>query len=237
MSWFTFAWPYMGLAAGAVLALLLAGDRLRSDLATPRTRDLAWLTGAGTLAYIVHQFEEHGIDATGAHYAFRGSLCATLGFADAASCAIPYSFITAVNVAAVWLAGPLAMAFGRRRPALALAFFAIPFVNLFAHLGPAVAARAYNPGAATALLLFLPLSLWTFHVALTRYRLGVRTVAATVVAGIVLHAVLMGSLKAYLSGLIGEDVLDLIQFLNPLLAGAIVYAVAPRPIRSGARPG
>lgn len=236
MSWFTFAWPYIGLAAGAGLALLLAGDRLRSDRTVPRTQDLLWFAGAGTLAYIVHQFEEHGIDAAGAPYAFRGSLCATMGFTDAATCAIPYSFITAVNVAAVWLAGPLAMVLGRRRPALALAFFAIPSVNLVAHLGPAIAARAYNPGAVTALLLFLPLSLWTFHVALARYRLGARTVVATVAAGIVLHAVLMGSLQAFLHGLIGEGVLDLIQFLNPLLAGAIVYAAAPRdPGPAGAR--
>jgi hypothetical protein len=32
---------------------------------------------------------------------------------------------------------------------------------------------------------FVPLSLWAFHVALSRYRLGWRAVIATIVAGVV----------------------------------------------------
>jgi len=176
----------------------------------------------------VHQFAEHGIDAEGHRYAFRGFLCASLGFADPKTCLVPYSFITSVNVAAVWLAGPAAALLGRRWPAIALSYFSIPFVNLFAHVGPSLAKGAYNPGEATAIVLFLPLSLWAFHVALARYRLGWRAVGATVAAGIVLHAVLLGSLIAFLRGLIGSGVLDVIQYLNPAIAGLIVY-LATRP--------
>ena len=117
-----------------------------------RWHDLVWLAWAGTLAYLIHQFEEHGVDLMGAPYALRGSLCATIGFADDATCPVPFSFITAVNVAAVWLAGPAAALLGRRRPLLALAFFAIPFVNAFAHVGPMVTSGRYNPGTLTAIL-------------------------------------------------------------------------------------
>lgn len=77
---------------------------------------------------------------------------------------VPYSFITSINIAAVWLAGPAAALLGRRWPAIALSYFSIPFVNMFAHLGPAIAEGGYNPDA-TAIVLFLPLSLWAFHVA------------------------------------------------------------------------
>jgi hypothetical protein len=225
---FTFGWPYLGLVAAIVLAALLATDRLRSDRSLSRWHDLVWLAWTGTLAYLVHQFEEHGIDAEGSHYAFRGFLCASAGFADTATCPVPYSFITSVNVAAVWLAGPAAALLGRRWPARALAFFSIPFVNAFAHIEPAVTHRTYNPGLVTAVVLFLPLSLWTFRVALARYQLGWRGIIATIAAGIVLHAVLMGSLMAYLAGRIGVAVLNVIQVLNPALAGAIVYAVTRR---------
>ena len=222
---FTYVWPYMGLGASLLLALLLATDLLRSDRSVSRWQDLVWLAWAGMLVYLVHQFEEHGIDAEGRHYAFRAFLCAGVGFADPKTCLVPYSFITSVNVAAVWLAGPAAALLGRRWPALALAFFAIPFVNMFAHLGPSLASGTYNPGEATAVVLFLPLSLWAFYVALARYRLGWRAIIATVAAGIVLHAILMGSLLAFLHRMIGSAQLDVIQYLNPLIAGLIVYAV------------
>lgn len=225
---FTYVWPYMGMGAALLLALLLMTDLLRSDRSVSRWQDLVWLAWAGMLVYLVHQFEEHGIDAEGHRYAFRGFLCASLGFADPKTCLVPYSFITSVNVAAVWLAGPAAALLGRRWPAIALSYFSIPFVNLFAHVGPSLAKGAYNPGEATAIVLFLPLSLWAFHVALARYRLGWRAVGATVAAGIVLHAVLLGSLIAFLRGLIGSGVLDVIQYLNPAIAGLIVY-LATRP--------
>jgi hypothetical protein len=101
-------------------------------------------------------------------------------------------------------------------------------LNAFAHIEPAVTHRTYNPGLVTAVVLFLPLSLWTFRVALARYQLGWRGIIATIAAGIVLHAVLMGSLMAYLAGRIGVAVLNVIQVLNPALAGAIVYAVTRR---------
>lgn len=221
---FTYVWPYMGLGAALLLVLLLATDALRSDRSVSRWQDLVWLAWAGTWIYLVHQFEEHGIDAEGAHYAFRAFMCATVGFPDATTCPVPFSFITSVNVAAVWLAGPAAALLGRRWPALALSFFAIPFTNAIAHLAPAIAEGAYNPGVVTSILLFLPLSLWAFHVARGRERLGWTAVIATIAAGFVLHAILMGSLLAYLRGLIGSDVLDAIQYLNPAIAGLIVFA-------------
>jgi len=225
---FTYVWPYMGLGAALLLALLLATDLLRSDRSVSRWHDLVWLAWAGMLAYLVHQFEEHGIDADGRHYAFRAFLCAGVGFTDPKTCLVPYSFITSVNVAAVWLAGPAAALLGRRWPALGLAYFAIPFVNMFAHLGPSLTSGTYNPGEATAVVLFLPLSLWAFYVALARYRLGWHAIIATVAAGFVLHAILMGSLLAFLRGLIGSTELDVIQYLNPLIAGLIVYAVTKK---------
>ncbi len=228
---FDYVWPYMGLGAALLLALLLSTDILRSDRSVSRWKDLVWLAWAGTLAYLLHQFEEHGIDADGAHYAFRGFMCATLGFPDPKTCPVPLSYITSVNVAAVWLAGPAAALLGRRWPALALSYFSIPFINFLGHTVPFLINGAYNPGVLTAILVFLPLSLWAFRVALVRYQLGWSTVLATVFAGVILHAILLLSVKAYIAGLIGIVVLDVIQVINPLIAGVIVFLAGQRASR------
>jgi hypothetical protein len=67
-------------------------------------------------------------------------------------------------------------------------------------------------------------------VALGRYRLGWRAVAATVLAGVVLHAVMIGSLEAFIAGWIGVVLLDAIQVLNPVLA-ALIVVLAGSPSR------
>ena len=191
---FSYVWPYMGLGAALLFALLLCTDALRSDLTVSRWRDLVWLAWLGMLAYLIHQFEEHGIDMQGATYAFRGEMCRNMGQPDAQTCPIPFSFVNAVNITCVWVFGPVTALLGRRWPGFALAFFAIPFVNTLIHLIPVVTQGAYNAGLLTALVFFVPLSLWAFHVALSRYRLGWRAVIATIAAGIVFHAIMIGSL-------------------------------------------
>lgn len=230
---FAYVWPWIGLGAGGLLGLLLCTDALRSDLSVSRWRDIVWLTWLATCAYLVHQFEEHGIDALGAAYAFRGSLCGVLGYPNPDTCPVPTAFVTSVNVCAVWFAGPVSALLGRRWPAIALSFFAVTAVNFLAHLAPAAAKAAYNPGLLTAILFFAPLSLWTFWIALSRYGLGWRGVVATIVAGFILHGILLGSLLAYLGGAIGLGLLVFIQIVNPVLPAPIVlWATRAR----GARP-
>jgi len=232
---FSHLWPWFGLGlAAALLAGLLFGE-MRGDRTRPRSQDMVWLAWAATAAYLLHQFEEHGIDAEGASYAFHGTLCGTFGFADAAACPIPEAFITAVNIPVVWLAGPISALLGRRWPEIALSYFSVPAVNAAAHIGPALASGSYNPGLVTAVLLFLPLSLWTFWVALQRPDLGARAVVATMLGGIMIHAVLMLSLKAYLAGWIGEAALIAIQIVNPAIPMLLLaVVVSRRPVRLAA---
>lgn len=202
--------------------MLLCTDALRSDLTVSRWRDLVWLAWLGTLAYLVHQFEEHGIDALGATYAFCAEMCRNFGFPDIQACPIPFSFVTAVNISVVWVFGPTTALLGRRRPELALAFFSVPFINAVPHIVPAVALGHYNAGLVTAIAIFVPLSLWVFHVALSRYQLGWRAVIATIVAGIIYHAIMIGSAAVFVAGRLDVLVLDAIQVINPALILLIV---------------
>ncbi len=221
---FSLLWPWIGLGLTVILLLGLTIGDMRGDRTVSRTRDMVWLAWAATAAYLLHQFEEHGVDARGMPYAFRDVLCMRFGFADAATCPIPESFITAVNIPAVWLAGPIAALLGRRWPAIALSYFSVSAVNAFAHIGPALATSDYNPGLLTAVLLFLPLSLWTLWIALRRPDLGWRMVAATIIGGIAIHAVLILTLKAYLRGSLGEDAFVAIQVINPAIPMVLVAA-------------
>lgn len=226
---FSHLWPWMGLGLAAMLLLGLTIGDMRGDRAAPRTRDMVWLAWAATAAYLLHQFEEHGIDARGAPYALRGALCTRFGFTGAAACPIPESFITAVNIPVVWLAAPIAALLGRRWPAIALSYFSAPTINAFAHIGPALATGNYNPGLLTAVLLFLPLSLWALWIALRRPDLGWRMLATTIVGGIALHAVLILSLSAYLMGSLSENTLLAIQIVNPAIPILLAAAIMRRP--------
>jgi hypothetical protein len=161
----------------------------------------------------------------GASYAFRGALCGFMGHADVASCQIPLSFITAVNVGSVWGASVLAVLLGRRRPLIALSAYGIPLVNALSHSVGALREQAYNPGLLTALLLFLPASLWALRIGL-HAGIGAAGVGAIVLGGVLTHAVLMGSLLAFLHGLIGAPMLAAIQVLDmavPLAVAMVAY--------------
>jgi hypothetical protein len=223
-------WPWIGLGAAGLLFVLLTTNALRSERSVSRWRDIVWLTWAAVFAYLLHQFEEHGIDAQHRAYAFRGFLCATIGFADASTCPVPVPFVTAVNIAAVWVAGPLSALLAARWPVIGLSFFAIPATNLFAHAVPALMLQSYNPGLITAIALFLPLSLLAFAAAITRYHLGVRAVLATLLAGAAVHAILMGSLMSFVNGRLDLDTLLLVQVANPLLSALLVVILSGRRV-------
>ena len=101
----------MGLGAALLLVLLLSTDALRSDLTVSRWRDIVWLAWAGTLAYLIHQFEEHGIDAEGATYAFRSEMCRNFGFPDIQTCPVP--FVAEIVYHAIMIGTALAFVAGR----------------------------------------------------------------------------------------------------------------------------
>jgi len=219
---FAYLWPWLGAALAAVLLVLLFGTSLfRTPGVASRWHDTAWLAVLSIPLYMVHQVEEHGIDLYGAPYAFRGSLCALLGYPDASVCGIPLSFITAVNVGSVWGATALAAILGRRNPLLALTGYSIPLVNGVLHLAEGIGGLAYNPGLLTGTVLFLPLSLWALHVG-RRAGIGRLGLASIVLGGVLAHAVLMGSLVAYLHGAFGEGPLVAIQLINAVVPLAVV---------------
>ncbi len=213
-SWIDLHFPWIGLVAALlVLGLLFLTHRVQSNLARSRWRDRTWLSWLAVAVYLIHNVEEYGVDLLGQHHAFPPSMCATLGQPPFPLCSIPPAFFLAVNLPLFWVGTPVAAILSRRHPLVGLSIYGIIFVNALAHLG-AFFQVGYNPGALSALVLFLPLSIWVACVCFGRGELPLGGLILIVADALLLHIILIGSAKLFLSGLFGPSVLILIQVLN-----------------------
>ena len=141
-------WVYGGFLAG--LLLLLLSPLLLADWSAPLAAAFFLLP-----AYMVHQYEEHDDDR------FRLFLNQTIGKGyDVLS---PMA-VFIINVPGVW--GVIALSLYAAvtvNPGWALIAVDLVLVNAFVHIVHALIFRRYNPGLATALVIFLPLggtTLW-----------------------------------------------------------------------------
>lgn len=227
------SWPWLGLVIAIPMLAVMLGRSRPGERWRARFDDPAWLLWLPLPIYMLHQFEEHGIDALGRAYAFRGVLCTTISWTGPLQdCPATEWFVFGVNPGTVWIAGLAAGIYGPRRAMVGAATLGIPAINAVAHVVPAIRTQTYNPGLLTALVLFVPLCAWSYRALV---RAGVLTrarVALGIFSGWLLHAVLLGSLWLSLHGMIGEAVLVAIQFANGLLPVAAGYAVTPQSGRA-----
>ena len=217
--WFERYWSWAGLGAGIVLALLLFfTDFLRSRLDVSRWRDPVWIAWAATLAYLLHNFEEFGIDALGRAFHFPLGICQRFGYPSLETCPIPLSFFVAVNIPLIWIALPVAALWCRSNPAVGLTGSGLLLGNAIAHVGVLLAGAGYSSGTLTAALIFLPLSIWTFVTffgpgKLLRYPVLI----AILLVSLLLHGILIGLMLAFLNGAISTTALIIVQQLGPVL--------------------
>jgi hypothetical protein len=216
MSSLLYGWPYAGLVLAALLVGALFAER-RAKGAPPRWEDPAFVLPLLWPMYLVHQFEEHGIDVLGRHFAFLGDICATLGHARLDDCPGDAQFIFVVNVVACPMAFAMPLVWRRTRPLLAAFGWSVPLVNGVAHVAGAIAHRAYNPGLVTSVLLFFPLGAWMLRTMLRAGAMQRAHVPVLFGAGVLLHAVLVGSLVAREHGVLGHAGLLAVNAVNGLL--------------------
>ncbi|MEM6532964.1 MAG: HXXEE domain-containing protein [Myxococcota bacterium] len=219
-----YGWPYAGLVFAVLLLAVLEFDRRRH---AETFSDPAIVLGYLWPIYLVHQFEEHGIDLFGRHFHFVHDLCGMLGRA-VTECPADAGFIFAVNPGTCWIAFGIALAARRLRPEFAIAAWGIPAVNFFSHIGSALSSGAYNSGTLTCLVLFLPGVVWLLVVLFRADWSKGRSIALVFVSGVVLHVVLIGSLVAALAGVIGSGTLYAVNVLNGFTPVCIAVMLSPR---------
>ncbi len=223
-------WPYVGLVLAVAILVWLAVER-RPPGAPSRWRDPAFVLPLLWPMYLVHQFEEHGIDALGRHFAFLGDICGTLGYPDLGACPADPAFIFAVNCVACPMAFVLPLLFRRRAPLVAMLAWSIPAVNAVAHIGGAIAQRSYNPGLVTAVVLFVPGCAWMIHTMLAAGVATRRQVLWLLPCGGVVHAMLVGSLLLRAQGTISHGALLAINAAEGLVPLAFGLALTCRARR------
>lgn len=223
-SWLDLNFPWVGLGGAIILAALMFGtDRLRHDLTRTRWRDRVWLSWLAMLAYLIHNVEEYGIDALGHHHAFPDALCATLGLGAYPACPVPPAFYLVVNLPLFWIAAPVAALLAPRHPLVGFSIYGVIFINALVHVAPMLTGAGYNPGALSAILVFLPVSLWVAHSCFGRNGLSYKALALLIASGVLLHVILMGSMKLFIAGVIGGQTLVLAQVANAGLALLILW--------------
>ena len=212
-----FGWPYAGLALATVLLAWICLER-RPAGAPPRWRDPASVLPLLWPMYLVHQFEEHGVDLLGRHYAFLEGLCSTLGHAhDPSGCPADPVFIFAVNAVGCQIAFAQSLLYRRRAPLVAACAWGIPLVNGVTHVAAAIVQRAYNPGVLTSVVLFAPMGAWMLRTVVRSGAVGLRQVPRIFAAGGALHGVLLVSLLLREHGWISHGALLAINAANGLM--------------------
>jgi hypothetical protein len=175
--WFVANWPRVGLVCAVVVLALLPA------LWSERTASIA-LAASLLPVYMVHQYEEHG------HGRFVADFDAVFGRGLPVLTAVSAFWINVVGVWALILAALLLARFAWA------GFLLVPvwlvLVNAAVHVGGALRERAYNPGLATAALLFLP---WGGLLAVVLSGRVPDAAAANVAAALVaiaMHAAIVG---------------------------------------------
>lgn len=137
-------WVYGGFLAGL---LILA---LTPIIAATWTAALT-LVFLQLPVYMLHQYEEHDDGR------FAAAINAMIGkgkivLDDVAVFVINIPGVWGVNLVSIWLAWSFGIGWG-------LIGVYLTLVNALAHIGQAIRLRSYNPGLATAVVLFLPVGI------------------------------------------------------------------------------
>jgi hypothetical protein len=166
------------------------------------------------VAYLIHNFEEYGIDGLGRWHSFPDEFSLSAGLPPYPDNPIPTAYWLSVNITLFWVAAPLAALLSRRHPIVGLALYSVVFSNALVHLVPFAIGMGYNPGLLTAVIVFLPLSVWVGYACFGEGRLSYKVMALLIFDGVLLHAILIGSTFMFINGVIGGTALVLVQIVN-----------------------
>lgn len=223
-SWFDLNFPWIGGAAAAVLLVALFGtNRLRADPGRSRWRDHMWLSWMGMAAYLLHNVEEYGIDMYGRLHGFPQDVVKIMNLPPYPDCPIPPLFFVSVNVTAFWIAAPIASLLSRRHPLVGLSVYGIIIINGILHVMPLLFGRGYGAGTLSAIVIFIPLSIWVVRACFGPSRMSYGALALLVAAGIFIHAILAAPLILFLEGMISTTPLVMLQVANPFVLILILW--------------
>lgn len=178
----TFRWPDAALGGMFFLAFYLVSRLVQPPGEKPDK--VFVLNFVLLLAYLAHQFEEHGVDLYGRMYYFHEYANAILSLQGASLTPL---MILKINSVAVWFACFLALWGGRKYVWPGLAVGSLVICNGALHIANAVNSGEYNPGLATSIVVFLPLAVIYFREICAECGLGWKSVVLALAYGVLNH--------------------------------------------------
>lgn len=175
---------------------LLIGSLVFRDHRQPVSSDMKILTVLLLAAYLLHQYEEHGTDLIGRHFAFMPYANAIIsqkisGCGGIPNCPLNRENIFYINTTLVWFLFVLAASGGRRFAFAGLCAAALLLVNGLAHILQGAVKVEYNPGLLTSLVIFVPYSIYYYRQAARLGLAGKTTIGASLVWSILAHIILV----------------------------------------------
>jgi hypothetical protein len=140
------------------------------------------LFAALLVIYFMHQIEEHLWPG-----GFRQFTDARIFHSGDDNWPVNIDGVALVNTAYVWLPIGLAVAFPQALRWVALAWVGLTLINGIIHVVSTLRLRIYNPGLVTAIVLFLPFTIYVLVLEVERGALSGAEVGLIALLGIVLH--------------------------------------------------
>lgn len=195
-------WPQFALG-GALFGLLAVSVAWGSGTRRPERLILLAILAV----YMLHQFEEHGVDLEGRYFAFEATINGIFGPLLGCPANLPCPFdpqtLFLVNSILVWWLIASVAAAGAGYGFADLMAVSIMTVNAATHIGAALTTGAYNPGLGSAVLLFLPVGIAATVWIVRRFAVPAWQVVASLLYGAALHATLALGIVAHQRGWIG----------------------------------
>ena len=211
-SLFMLQWSWIGLGAAVVLLLIACSTSLfRGDLTKSRLYDPAWLAWIGAAQYMLHNFEEYGLDMYGRTFSFPQQMTQA-GMGNIGE--FPY---LACNILLIWIVGPLVAVLAKKYPAMAPSMAIIALINGLSHIAQ-LFNWGYSAGLLTSFVIFLPVGIWTIYVCYVREKMGWSNFLKTFAVGFLYSVILMAGILSANAGLITPTVQGIIMIFDGILA-------------------
>jgi uncharacterized protein with HXXEE motif len=140
------------------------------------------LFAALLVIYFVHQIEEHLWPG-----GFRQFTDAHVFHSGDDNWPVDIGGVALVNTAYVWLPVGLAVAFPEALRWVGLGWIGLPLINGIIHIVSTIRLRIYNPGLVTAIVLFLPFTIFVLTLEVGRGTLSGADVGVIALLGVLLH--------------------------------------------------
>ena len=189
-------WPDVALGGIFFIGLFLLGGFVHGpDGARDRVLIFNWVL---LFIYLIHQYEEHGVDLFGRVYFFHEYASQVL---ESKGLELTPAAIFRINTLTVWFSFLIAIWGGRHFTWPSLAAAGLVFTNGLFHIAIAVSRSEYNPGLVTAIVLFLPISTLYFRLIPAACGHGWKAIVASILFGVASHALLSTLIGASASAL------------------------------------